>query len=123
MGENSSLPHTVEGQRPTKQGDTGPIDSEPKLLQTVEQVARRLSVGRSTAYSLVLSGQLESVTVGRLRRVPVEALATFLGHEPGNVIIYGDPTLIVMVVAWDFIGAPGSVQFQDIGMACLKSSE
>lgn len=55
-------------------------DNEPavRLLLTVEQAARRLNVGRSTAYALVLSGQLESVTVGRLRRVPADAVEAFV---------------------------------------------
>lgn len=55
-------------------------DDEPaaRLLLTVEQAARRLNVGRSTAYALVLSGQLESVTVGRLRRVPSDAVEAFV---------------------------------------------
>ena len=55
-----------------------------RLLLTVEQAAGRLNIGRSTAFALVLSGQLESVTVGRLRRVPADAVATFiesLRHE------------------------------------------
>lgn len=55
-----------------------------RLLLTVEQAAGRLNVGRSTAYALILSGQLESVTVGRLRRVPADAVTAFidaLRHE------------------------------------------
>lgn len=55
-------------------------EDEPavRLLLTVEQAASRLNVGRSTAYALVLSGQLESVTVGRLRRVPADAVTAFV---------------------------------------------
>ena len=49
-----------------------------RLLLTVEQAAGRLNVGRSTAYALILSGQLESVTVGRLRRVPADAVDAFV---------------------------------------------
>ena len=49
-----------------------------RLLLTVEQAAGRLNVGRSTAYALILSGQLESVSVGRLRRVPADAVEAFV---------------------------------------------
>jgi len=56
------------------QADERPV----RLLLTVEQAAGRLNVGRSTAYALVLSGQLESVTVGRLRRVPADAVTAFV---------------------------------------------
>jgi len=54
-----------------------------RLLLTVEQAASRLNVGRSTAYALVLSGQLESVTVGRLRRVPADAVTAFVDSLRG----------------------------------------
>jgi excisionase family DNA binding protein len=49
-----------------------------RLLLTVEQAASRLNVGRSTAYALILSGRLESVTVGRLRRVPADSVDAFV---------------------------------------------
>lgn len=49
-----------------------------RLLLTVEQAAGRLNVGRSTAYALILSGQLESVSVGRLRRIPAAAVEAFV---------------------------------------------
>jgi excisionase family DNA binding protein len=42
---------------------------EPLLL-TPEQAARRLSVGRTTVYTLMASGELLSVNIGRCRRVP-----------------------------------------------------
>ena len=48
------------------------------LLLTVEQAAYRLGIGRSTAYQLISTGQLTSIRIGNLRRVPVEALAAFV---------------------------------------------
>jgi excisionase family DNA binding protein len=54
------------------------------LLLTVEQAAQKLNVGRSTVYVLMQSGRLESVTVGRLRRVPAFALATFIESLRGG---------------------------------------
>ncbi|GAA3881372.1 helix-turn-helix domain-containing protein [Streptomyces sedi] len=47
-------------------------------LLTVEEAAHRLRIGRTTCYALISSGQIESVTVGRLRRVPVDALAAYV---------------------------------------------
>ena len=55
--------------------DTG---ADPRLLLTVEEAARRLNIGRTTMYALVSSGAVESVTIGRLRRVPSECLDNFL---------------------------------------------
>lgn len=49
----------------------------PRILLTVEEAGQRLGVGRTMAYSLVRSGALESVRIGRLRRVPVSAIDAF----------------------------------------------
>lgn len=48
------------------------------VLLTVEEAARRLRIGRTTCFKLVLAGEIESVTVGRLRRVPAEALPAYV---------------------------------------------
>ncbi|MEV0926059.1 excisionase family DNA-binding protein [Streptomyces spongiicola] len=48
------------------------------VLLTVEEAARRLRIGRTTCFRLVMSGEIESVTVGRLRRVPVDALPAYV---------------------------------------------
>lgn len=49
-----------------------------RRLLDMKQVADTLNVGRSTAFELVLSGQLRSVRIGRRRLVPSEALEEFL---------------------------------------------
>ena len=48
------------------------------LLLTVEEAAQCLSIGRTTMYSLVSTGAIESVTIGRLRRVPSECLEKYV---------------------------------------------
>jgi excisionase family DNA binding protein len=48
------------------------------LLLTVEEAARRLCIGRTLVYQLISSGELESVKVGRLRRVPAECLPEYV---------------------------------------------
>jgi excisionase family DNA binding protein len=48
-----------------------------RVLLTVEEVAEALQVGRCTVYDLLRTGQLESIKIGRLRRVRPEALAAF----------------------------------------------
>jgi excisionase family DNA binding protein len=51
---------------------------EEELL-TVEQVAdERLHCGRTFAWDLVGSGQIRSVKLGRLRRVPASAVDDFI---------------------------------------------
>jgi excisionase family DNA binding protein len=51
---------------------------EEKLLLTVDEAAHRLGIGRSHAYIYVMKGELESVKVGRSRRVPVDAIPVFV---------------------------------------------
>jgi excisionase family DNA binding protein len=64
--------------------DTEPpvVDSaappDGKLLLTVEEAAHRLGIGRTVMYRLVSTGAVESVTVGRLRRIPSECLDEFV---------------------------------------------
>lgn len=49
---------------------------------TVEQVAERLQIEIRTAYRLIHRGELKARKVGRLYRVPVEALQNYLmGRE------------------------------------------
>lgn len=40
------------------------------VMLTVDEAAKWLRIGRTTAWGLVKSGELRSVLIGRLRRVP-----------------------------------------------------
>jgi excisionase family DNA binding protein len=54
-------------------------DSEsPRLLITVEAAAELLSISRTRMYALIKAGEVMSVRVGRLRRIPVGALDAFM---------------------------------------------
>lgn len=54
------------------------IDDDPTLVfLTVTEAARRLRIGRTTCFSLIRSGELESVKVGHLRRVPADAVPEY----------------------------------------------
>ncbi|MEU2955422.1 helix-turn-helix domain-containing protein [Streptomyces xanthochromogenes] len=58
--------------------DSG-AEFDPTLLAlTVEEAARRLCVGRTTMYALIREGAVETVPIGRLRRVPVKAISAYL---------------------------------------------
>ncbi|SCK12608.1 DNA binding domain-containing protein, excisionase family [Streptomyces sp. WMMB 322] len=60
-----------------------PIDTTLVLL-TVEEAARRLGIGRTVCYRLISSGELESVTLGRLRKVPAEAVPEYVARLRNN---------------------------------------
>jgi excisionase family DNA binding protein len=53
-------------------------EASPHLVMTVEEAAERLGIGRTLMYALVKSGAIESVCIGRLRRIPEDALFTFV---------------------------------------------
>lgn len=50
---------------------------ETPLLLTVEQAAKRLGIGRTLTYTLINRGDIESVCIGRLRRIRTDALAAY----------------------------------------------
>ncbi|WP_030892478.1 excisionase family DNA-binding protein [Streptomyces sp. NRRL S-1868] len=51
------------------------------VLLTVEEAARRLRIGRTTCYALIRAGELETIPVGRLRRVPADAPAAYVAQR------------------------------------------
>lgn len=50
----------------------------PRIVLTVEEAAHALGIGRTMMYELIGSGAVESVTIGRLRRIPADALGAFV---------------------------------------------
>jgi excisionase family DNA binding protein len=66
--------------------------SEPSIaehaarLNQIEDIMRRLRVGRSTVFGLLASGELRSVKIGRRRLVPESALVDYIAglDEQGN---------------------------------------
>ena len=48
------------------------------LLLDVGQAARQLGLSRSKFYTIVLSRQIRSITIGRRRKIPAEALQEYI---------------------------------------------
>lgn len=61
-----------------------PAISPDRVLLTVEEAAKQLNIGRTTAWGLVKNGQLHSVQIGRLRRVPSSAVGSYAAHLAGE---------------------------------------
>ncbi|GAA4828848.1 helix-turn-helix domain-containing protein [Saccharopolyspora rosea] len=72
-----------------------PVEAEPEVrtlpdrtLLTVEEAAQYLGIGRTKTYELVKSGEIESVRIGRLRRVPRTAIDAYadrlINQQIGN---------------------------------------
>jgi excisionase family DNA binding protein len=51
---------------------------ETRLLVTVDEAARQLSIGRSHLYEHLLRGSLRSVRIGRSRRIASHDLDAFI---------------------------------------------
>lgn len=49
-----------------------------RVIYTIEEAARQLGIGRTTMYALVMSGDIRSVTIGRLRRVPAQCIDEYV---------------------------------------------
>ncbi|MGF1342831.1 helix-turn-helix domain-containing protein [Streptomyces flavovirens] len=56
------------------------VDDPTLALLTVEEAARRLRIGRTLCFRLIRTGQLESVPIGRLRRVPAVAIPEYVNR-------------------------------------------
>ena len=57
-------------------------DSEQqRLLLTVDEAAQVLSLSRSLMYALLMSEQVISFKIGRVRRVPVSALQAYVDRQ------------------------------------------
>jgi excisionase family DNA binding protein len=53
----------------------------PKLALTPEEAAEALGISRSQMYLLIARDDVASITIGRLRRVPVTALQEFIARR------------------------------------------
>jgi excisionase family DNA binding protein len=60
----------------------GMRDSPARRLYTVAEAALLLGIGRSTAYELLMRGELPCVLIGRRRMITAAALEDLLGERP-----------------------------------------
>lgn len=51
---------------------------ESRLLYSVEEAANLLGIGRTFMFRLVVTGEVDSVKIGKLRRIPHDALDRYI---------------------------------------------
>ncbi|MDQ3764583.1 MAG: helix-turn-helix domain-containing protein [Actinomycetota bacterium] len=51
-----------------------------RVLLTVEEAAQLLHIGKTKTYALVKTGELESVLIGRLRRIHIDSIRAYTTH-------------------------------------------
>lgn len=49
-----------------------------KIMYTIPEAAEATGIGKTKLYELMGAGQIESVTVGRSRYIPADALEAFV---------------------------------------------
>lgn len=54
---------------------------EAKLLLSPDEACEALGVKRSTLFKMLNEGQISSIKIGRLRRIPVEGLRTYVQKQ------------------------------------------
>ena len=52
-----------------------------RVLLDVKAAARHLSVGRTTLFALLRAGEIESVKIGALRRIPLDAIHAYIQRK------------------------------------------
>ena len=84
------LPLRIEGNDSTKStpiniaprdGNRANLHALPPLLLRVGETAELLSISRSTAYRLIRTGELPSLKVGRIIRVPYDQLCYWVAEN------------------------------------------
>jgi excisionase family DNA binding protein len=64
-----------------------------KLLFTVEEAGEMLSLSRTVVYDLMARGLLESVVIGRCRRIPADALKALVETLRQGLTEGGQPSV------------------------------
>ena len=59
-------------------------DQHERVLLRPEEAARRLSIGRTQLFELIRDGKLDSIKVGRLRRIPTASLQKFVERQDAS---------------------------------------
>ncbi|MFD0292024.1 helix-turn-helix domain-containing protein [Streptomyces sp. NPDC127118] len=65
----------------TLMAERRPVGDTSLVALTVSEAARRIGIGRTKLYEYVSSGEIASVKIGSLRRIPAEAVNDFLARR------------------------------------------
>jgi excisionase family DNA binding protein len=62
------------------------IDGQSPAMLTIAQVEEVLQVSRWKVYRLMQSGELESIKIGRSRRIPVVAVQAYVAKQAQETV-------------------------------------
>ena len=84
----AQLAQTLAEQGRTSSEPAAPRSIPQRVLLTAEEAAERLGIGRTLMFKLIRTGEIESVQIHRLRRVPTSAIddyaARLINGESAN---------------------------------------
>ncbi|MFB7821711.1 helix-turn-helix domain-containing protein [Streptomyces hydrogenans] len=83
LAQIASLLDVPEDALRTLVANRRPAGDATLVALTVEEAARRLGIGRTKLYEYVSTGEIASVKIGSLRRIPAEAVNDFLTRQLG----------------------------------------
>jgi excisionase family DNA binding protein len=70
---------------------SAPAPCQPdRLLHTIPDAARALSIGKSTVWKLIADGKLNTVRIGQSRRITHASLAKLAGDSTSKVLPIGN---------------------------------
>ena len=61
-----------------------------KLLLSPEEASERLGLRRTTMYALLASGEIKSIKIGKLRRVPITVLQEYIDRKLASQMLTTD---------------------------------
>lgn len=68
------------------------------LLYSVEEAARQLGIGRTFMFHLIATGEIDSLKIGKRRKIPADALAAYVqrlrADQPTAMTGNGSPSAL-----------------------------
>lgn len=58
------------------------LQADDRRVLTVAEAGHALGISRSKLYQFIAAGEIRTIHIGRLRKVPVEALDEFIATRP-----------------------------------------
>lgn len=78
------LAELMSDSRPSVPAQPAPRPLQERVLLTVQEAAEQLGIGRTLVYKLIRNGEIDSLRIGRLRRVPAAAVQDYARRLSGD---------------------------------------
>jgi excisionase family DNA binding protein len=79
-GQRTSARTTTTHRYDRKEAITTTTPDTARLVYTIDEAAAALRISRTKLYELLADGQIESIHIGRSRKIPADALRAYLAR-------------------------------------------